>query len=497
MEQKLEDYIYSNAGQFRAIAKNLGYKEKIESGEISFQKGNENFIYNLEALKQGNRNNPEAEERITASKDRIILFFDKEKATVNLEQYNQELKDKNISIVKWDGIKDQKEGFTIIDYQNKVAYTGKELYEYAFDNSRVLDGKGKVFDIPWDDIKSAGVELSGEDRDSILKGKRSGMMNFSIEDTPKNRQSLDNEKVDYTIENGKINFEGKATAVKYVMAENNHENKKRLQDNNIDYSESGNKLKIEGINAKKLAMIALTLIYPVAGISMILIPKRKEIKNDFELSKSEIKALNSGSIVIKDHNAEKVLFQKDKDTNEIMSIKMRDMKIPRKIGGVELTPLQYEALRNGKEITIVNEQLNKSVKVKLDLNEKNGFSYRPDPKIQEASTTETIMKEKKITDRDRLELIANKGAKGIDEIFKEKTSELNAFLEKHNLSKEYSTYKEVEKNLSSGKEEKGLNNYEKINNQLNKIDEKIKAIANNELSYGRNYGKHESNKMKI
>lgn len=502
MEHKFEatDYIYSNAGQFRAIAKDLGYDEKIGTGEIQFQKGNDSYTYNIENLKKGNRNSLESENRVTASKERIINFFDKEKATSNFEQYNNELKDQNVSIVKWDKIKGREDGFTIIDHENKVAYTGKELYEYAYDNSRVLNGKGKEFDIPWRDMKSVGIDadkLSSEDRESILKGRKSGMMNFTIEDKPENRKSLDNEKVDYTVENGKINFEGKAAAVKYVMADNTQENKKKLQENEIAFSESGNKIKVEGINARKLALIGLTLVYPVAGIALMLIPKRKEIKNDFSFSKSDIKELKNGGIVVKERNGEKVLFQRDKDTNEVMSVKMRELKIPRKIGGVELTPLQYEALRNGKEITIVNEQLNKSVKVKLDLNEKNGFSYRPNQKIQETNTTETVREEKKITDRERLELIANKGAKGIDEIFKEKPSELNAFLEKHNLSKEYSTYKEVEKNLSSGKEEKGLNNSEKINSQLNKIDEKIKAIANNELSYGRSYGKHESNKMRI
>ena len=36
-----------------------------------------------------------------------------------------------------------------------------------------------------------------------------------------------------------------------------------------------------------------------------------------------------------------------------------------------------------------------------------------------------------------------KGAKGIDEIFKDKPTEMAAFLEKHKLSKDYASYKEV------------------------------------------------------
>ncbi len=496
MERTFEanDYVYSNAGQFRAIANTLGYEEKAEYGKISFQKGKESHIYNIDDLKPGNRNNQESENRIIASKERISLLFDKEKASENLEQYNKELKEHNVSIVKWEKIKGREDGFTVIDHENKVAYTGKELYEYAYDNNRILDGQGKRVDIPWDEMKSAGIDknkLTAEEQESISKGRRSGMMNFTISDTPVNRKILEREQVEFKAENGKLTFEGKATANKYITADNSIENKKKLKENNIDFTENGNKIKVEGVNAKKLALLALTLVYPVAGISLMLIPKRKNIKNDFSFSKEEIKLLAAGYMIAKNINGEKSLFQKDKDTNEIMSIKIRDLKIPKKIGGVELTPLQYEALRNGKEITIVNEQLNKAAHVRLDLNEKNGLSYR------DANAINISKENKVITDRERLELVAQKGAKGIDEIFKEKPNELNAFLEKNNLSKEYSSYKEIQKNLSTGREEKGQPESEKIHSQLNKIDERIKSIASDELSYGRNYGKKETNKMKM
>lgn len=55
------------------------------------------------------------------------------------------------------------------------------------------------------------------------------MLNFSIEDTPGNRTLLDNEKVSYKTENGKLHFEGKATTLKYITAENTPENKSKLK----------------------------------------------------------------------------------------------------------------------------------------------------------------------------------------------------------------------------------------------------------------------------
>lgn len=61
------------------------------------------------------------------------------------------------------------------------------------------------------------------------KWEKTGMLNFSIEDTPGNRTLLDNEKVSYKTENGKLHFEGKATTLKYITAENTPENKSKLK----------------------------------------------------------------------------------------------------------------------------------------------------------------------------------------------------------------------------------------------------------------------------
>lgn len=505
----VEDYAYSNAGQFRAIAKSLGYSESFDNGQILFSRNGEEFRYSMDELKTGNRSEGTKEGAVKESLEAVSKFFDKEKAT-NLDEYNKELADKGISVIKWENIKEgESDGFTIVDSQRKVAFTGKELYGYAHDANILLDGKGSEIPIPWNEMKAAGINpemLSEADKEAIRNGMRTGMLHFSIEDNLQNRKALENENIDYTIKDGKLNFEGKATAVKYIVSENNNENRKKLSQNNIDYIENGNKLKVEGLNARKLAIAGITLVYPVAGIALMLVPKRKEMKNefkkeDFSLTKSELKSLKKGEIVVKTQNGEKMLFQRDKDTNEIMSVKMKDLKIPHKIAGVELTPLQYEAFRQGKEITIENELLNKSIKVRLDLNEKNGIAYRDERVLKEETTEKkeetTEKKEIPITERDRLEYISKNGAKGIDDIFKENPSEMTAFLEKHNLSKDYTSYKEVEKNFSTTNEEKGKDVGEKINTQLSKLDEQIKATAKDAITYGRAYGKAETSSLKL
>ena len=229
----------------------------------------------------------------------------------------------------------------------------------------------------------------------------------------------------------------------------------------------------------------------------MLIPKRQEIKNDLSFTKDEIKALKADNVVVKTNSkGERTLHQRDKDTNEIVSIKAKDIHIPQKLGGIELTPMQQENLKNGKEITIVNEELNKAAKVKLDLNARNGLSIKDANTIEIKATEkkeQTIGKERYISDKERLEFVAQKGAKGIDEIFKDKPTEMAAFLEKHKLSKDYASYKEVEKTYSSSREATKQTVGEQISTQMDKIDSSIKATAKQEasiLGYGRTYGKN-------
>lgn len=494
-------YSYENAGQLRAIAKILGYEEKLSgNGNIVFSKGNEHHSYSIDDLKKGNRK-PDREKIVQQSKERVVAFFNKTEANNNFNEYNQFLQQNyNLAIVKWDNIKGNKNGFTVIDLENKTAYTGEELYKFAYEKNYKLDGNAGRIDINWEELNEIGIDpnkLSKEDKENLRNGQKTGTLQFSIEDTPQNRKFLDKEKVSYTVDNGKLNFEGKAAASKYILLDNTEENKSKLKALDVDFKEHGKQqLKVSGINARKLAIAAITVVYPVAGVALMLVPKRKEIKNDFSFSKDEIKSLENNAVISKKNaKGEQILFQRDKDTNDIVSINAKNIQIPTRIAGVELTPMQIEKLKKGHEIVIINETLNKAAKVRLDLNAKNGLSIKEANNIDIKRETKQI-----VTDKERLEFVAKQGAKGIDKIFDKKPSEMDSFLEKYNLKKDYASYKEIEKSFSTSKEASSQTTGEKIASQLDKLDAAIKATAHNEASnlYGKSYGKqNESSKMKM
>lgn len=114
------------------------------------------------------------------------------------------------------------------------------------------------------------------------------------------------------------------------------------------------------------------------------------------------------------------MHQRDKDTNEIVSIKQKTFIFPKTWRN---RAYSYAARKsqNGKEITIVNEELNKAAKVKLDLNARNGLSIKDANTIEIKATEkkeQTIGKERYISDKERLEFVAQKELKGLMKFLK-------------------------------------------------------------------------------
>jgi hypothetical protein len=234
--------------------------------------------------------------------------------------------------------------------------------------------------LPYEALESLGInkkDLKASDTDALLAGRKTDLMNFSVEDTIERRKVLDKEKIDYSAQNGKLDFEGKVQLQKYMTADNTEENKNILKGAKIDFEElQGNKLKFDTNAMRKLAIGVAVLVSPVTALALLLVPKRTEIKNDLGLSDKDIKALKQGEAVGHTNaKSEKILVQLDKDTNNLVSVRSKDISIPNKVAGQEITPIQKEQLRNGQEIQ-VKDKIGQTVFAKIDLNEKTGLSLK-------------------------------------------------------------------------------------------------------------------------
>lgn len=107
-------------------------------------------------------------------------------------------------------------------------------------------------------------------------------------------------------------------------------------------------------------------------VSINIHPVRKEIKNDIGLKDDEIDKLKKGVLMPKNINGEKYLVQLDKDTNEILKVKLKNIIVPSHIKDVELNSEQKNRLKLGQPITI--ESGKEKLQVGIDLNNPKGLT---------------------------------------------------------------------------------------------------------------------------
>jgi hypothetical protein len=341
---------------------------------------------------------------------------------------------------------------------------------------------------PYEALESLGInkkDLKNSDTDALLAGRKTDLMKFTVEDTPERRKVLDREKVDYSAQNGKLDFEGKVQLQKYMTADNTEENKNILKGAKIDFEElKGNKLKFDTNALRKLAIGVAVLISPVTALALMLVPKRTEIKNDLGLSEKDIKDLKKGEAVGHTNaKGERLLVQLDKDTNNLVSVRSKDISIPKKVAGQDITPIQKEQLKDGREIKVTDKQ-GQTVFAKIDLNEQSGLSLKDENGRQihvvqeqtqkqennqaqaQAQTQAQNITPKFETDKEKLLFIAENGFDGMT---KYKQHFDNTFMEKYNLKDNYHHAGEKEEQKQSPEI------------KLSDDKERLQHIANNGL----------------
>jgi len=110
---------------------------------------------------------------------------------------------------------------------------------------------------------------------------------------------------------------------------------------------------------------------PDNSVGVNIHPVRQEIKNDIGLKPDELEKLKKSQLVAKVINGEKCLVQLDKQTNEILIAKVKNITIPSHIKDVELSSTQKNNLKQGLPITIDSGK--ETLQVGLDLNSPRGL----------------------------------------------------------------------------------------------------------------------------
>ena len=105
-------------------------------------------------------------------------------------------------------------------------------------------------------------------------------------------------------------------------------------------------------------------------VGLMVYPSRKQMNNDYNLTKEQMEKLKDGRpmlvTVVKDNGKEQMLLQCDRETNVVMAMKQKDLRIPHAIGDIILGEEQKERYRNGEPIELSKEDTRITVGVDLD-----------------------------------------------------------------------------------------------------------------------------------
>lgn len=253
IQEVLTEYQFKNVGQFRGIANSLGYTEEYNKGDLRFTRGGDDeFRTSVDKIRSYTKHDSDISAE-SASMERICKFFDRDQALI--PDYKETLSKEGVDIINWGKLQDDvKDRFTVIDHKNKICYAGKEMYDYAFQNGYLLDGKGT----------------------QLEKGVLSAL----------------------------TDVKGKPAKV-------------RLTENGIS------------IHYRKESLVIPDSIFGK------------------KLSKKQQQDLLNGNVIVLSAKKGHVLLQVDRDLNAVVVRSEKELSIPAKIGGYELTPADKYLLANG------------------------------------------------------------------------------------------------------------------------------------------------------
>ena len=156
--------------------------------------------------------------------------------------------------------------------------------------------------------------------------------------------------------------------------------KERVLDINRDEMErflSGGKTDLKMLNVNGLRIEAKLSLSrnPDNSVSLMIHPFQKKISNQYNFDNEEIKRLENGEIIAKNINGEKVLFQIDRDTNEVL--KKGELNLPSHIGDIELSSDHRERLKMGQSISLTSKN-GETITAKLEFGNHSGIDIKND-----------------------------------------------------------------------------------------------------------------------
>ena len=326
-------------------------------------------------------------------------------------------------------------------YADLAETTKQELEEAKMKRSELADKissslKDMGYDIPvlsetekMDNIKAALKDFGFSEEEinkfvanDLVSAETTGKgfeLNFKNEESTK--KNLQDKGIDFEEDGEKLKVKGKLYITEGFEIDNTAENRLLLESNDIKFfQKADNERKLfVPLRAKKVGMLlAMGIVGGPIGALAIQI------------------ALNQTGLLNKMLDQHLLPASQKKALKEGLTILVNDIQIPKKFQGVDLTPAQINALKNGKNVTL--DMGGTEILCRLDLNEKSGIKvagfkeFKSDRAFTDIPTVNS-------PDEEKLKYISLTGKQGVDNIYGRGGDKLerDSFLEKYNLKEEY------------------------------------------------------------
>lgn len=429
-------------------------------------------------------------------KERVLEAADLKELAGILEEAEQEL------LICEDNVKVKELTGTIRSVEEEIEKAcRKTLLENGVDIEKAVGKRmdeHKKLSLLKQQLESFGIdektaeELGLMDLETLKTDGKS--FTFVLEDTAKKRNELKKNHIEFTVKDGKINISGKFMAKEGICIEDSEEAVRFLDENQMNYIRmaQGNtagkgKLFIPTSwmggttnsqlvsNAKKLAMIAgAGLIISPAGSIMLLVVLKKtglydKLMKDNGLKKSEKKALEQGLTVFKQDGKNARYWYME--NGNLLSLNANDVRIPRWIRGVQLSPADVEKLKRGG-LLMLKDKKGQEFGVRIDVTKPSCVQeyYKERKRDKEMKEVPTRIS----PDEQKLEWIAKKGFQGISDIYGNKSLNLerDTFLSRYDLKNLFTDYRTKEMQMQSRESMK-----EVLEKEMERLDGKIKEKA--------------------
>lgn len=272
------------------------------------------------------------------------------------------------------------------------------------------------------------------------------------DDTEKNRKDLERTDSEYEVTpDGKLKTKGVIRMQEGYTAQDTPMNRAFLQEKGITFVPIRESRLFIPQRAERVALLLVSSMAftPVVALALMYALKRSKVLDQLDgenvcFSKEEAEKLNDLQTIRKTVEEEGRQVDKyyylDPDTQRLRSIPVREVNLPGRVNGVQLSPSELQSLREGDRIQGYDENSKLYYEAQIDMRSKQGvkMSFKELKSEQEYKAIPTPNS----PDAEKIDYVQKHGAQGVNDIWDKGgvNLERDSFLDKYDIEGSYKDY---------------------------------------------------------